>query len=352
MNSFGSGDYMSAIKSKVSGNVPVGKTKLIKSEDDICPTVKNYREWLDYNHTVPQLKKVLSQFHLLVGGTKRELQTRIYIYFSLMDASTRIQKIFRGFLLRRFFQNFKIFNSLKDSCVNETDFYTFEPLANIPYFQFIAFTSEEDHKTYGFNLSSLHQYFNHNSSQKQTENPYTRSIFPLKFISQVRYICNNAMKYGVEIKLTEEDDEAEGLISLTSHQNNRSRAVKLFHEIDLLGNYTNINWFMTLNGYQLIKMVDVLYDIWNYRAQIPQATKINIYPPHGNPFQFFRISSAGQVEFTKLQNEILGLLEKFVYYGVDRDSKSLGAFYVLGAITLVNYDAANSLPWLYQSFAI
>jgi hypothetical protein len=48
---------------------------------------------------------------------------------------------------------------------------------------------------------------------------------------------------------------------------------------------------------------------------------------------------------------ILELLEKFVNTGVDTDSKSLGAYYVLGALTIVNNSAATSIPWLFQSFA-
>ncbi len=46
---------------------------------------------------------------------------------------------------------------------------------------------------------------------------------------------------------------------------------------------------------------------------------------------------------------ILEVLEKLVNTGVDADSKSLGAYYVLAALTLVNNDAATSLPWLFQS---
>jgi len=42
-------------------------------------------------------------------------------------------------------------------------------------------------------------------------------------------------------------------------------------------------------------------------------------------------------------------LEKFVNSGVDADNRTLGAYYVLGALTLVNEDAATSLPWLFQS---
>jgi hypothetical protein len=47
---------------------------------------------------------------------------------------------------------------------------------------------------------------------------------------------------------------------------------------------------------------------------------------------------------------ILNVLEKLVLSGVDKDSKCLGAYYVLGALTLVSVNAANALPWLYQAF--
>jgi hypothetical protein len=50
-----------------------------------------------------------------------------------------------------------------------------------------------------------------------------------------------------------------------------------------------------------------------------------------------------------IRNIILDILEKMVNTGIDKDSKCLGAFYVLGALTLVNHDAATSLPWLFQS---
>ena len=46
---------------------------------------------------------------------------------------------------------------------------------------------------------------------------------------------------------------------------------------------------------------------------------------------------------------ILDILEKLVTTGIDKDSKCLGAFYVIGALTLVNNDAATSLPWLFEA---
>ena len=50
-----------------------------------------------------------------------------------------------------------------------------------------------------------------------------------------------------------------------------------------------------------------------------------------------------------IQKMILPILEKLVNSGLEQDNKALGAYYVLGALTLVNENAASTLPWLYQS---
>jgi hypothetical protein len=50
-----------------------------------------------------------------------------------------------------------------------------------------------------------------------------------------------------------------------------------------------------------------------------------------------------------IRKNVLKVLENLVNTGVDKDSKILGAYYVLGGLTLVNPDAATSLPWLFQS---
>ena len=52
-----------------------------------------------------------------------------------------------------------------------------------------------------------------------------------------------------------------------------------------------------------------------------------------------------------MQKIILESLEKLVNDGINQDYKSLGAYYILAALTIVNPQAAESLPWLYQSVA-
>jgi hypothetical protein len=100
----------------------------------------------------------------------------------------------------------------------------------------------------------------------------------------------------------------------------------------------------------LIKFIRDLVDIWDYRAQLTPEAKRNICPPHGNPFRNLNMHYIHtESSLLNIKNVILEILETLVNSGVDRDSKSLGAYYVLGALTLVNESAATSLPWLFQS---
>ena len=130
------------------------------------------------------------------------------------------------------------------------------------------------------------------------------------------------------------------------------RVLDLFQFINSLGNYSEPSWFSDLNRLQLIRFMRELVDIWNYRAQLTHETKRSICPPNGDPFlniNFYYISN--DMDMNKLKKYILSILEKLVYLGIDNDSKSLGAYYVLAGLTLVNTNAATSLPWLYQSVA-
>ena len=44
-------------------------------------------------------------------------------------------------------------------------------------------------------------------------------------------------------------------------------------------------------------------------------------------------------------------IKHLISKGFNQDSKALGAFYILAALTLVSHNAAVALPWLYQSVA-
>jgi hypothetical protein len=95
-----------------------------------------------------------------------------------------------------------------------------------------------------------------------------------------------------------------------------------------------------------------LADIWDYRAQLSYEMKNKICPPTGNPFRNVSIQYMhSENNINNVKKMVLEVLEKLVNTGLDNDAKSLGAFYVLGSLTLVNEEAASALPWLFQSLS-
>ena len=76
-----------------------------------------------------------------------------------------------------------------------------------------------------------------------------------------------------------------------------------------------------------------------------------IVPPHGNPFVGMNLHLAQTQDNDHLRKQAIKIIEYLVKSGHTQETRSLGAYYVLAALTLVSDEARNSLPWLYQSVA-
>ena len=127
------------------------------------------------------------------------------------------------------------------------------------------------------------------------------------------------------------------------------KTLSIFHRIDTFGHITDTSWFLTLERPQLIRFIRELQDIWEYRANLSDHIKRQICPPNGNQFHGINITSLLQRNKETLQRNILYIMENLISKGINTDSKSLGAFYILSALTLVSHSAAVALPWLYES---
>ena len=175
------------------------------------------------------------------------------------------------------------------------------------------------------------------------KNPYNRKKFPKNILKNVDKKVKLSKILGFSIK-TELDD-----LKPDPHKAFKFRVLAVFHKMDELGNYTNAAWFLSLNKFRLIKFVRELQDIWEYRAQLTWDTKRRVFPPLGNPFNKIKIGILINKNEEKIKKIVLFLIENLITKGIDKQAKCLGAFYVLGALTLVNSNAAAALPWLYES---
>ena len=344
LTSYSVDEYMNSISIKTEKMIPIVK-KPVKISDDniIIPTIKTYNDISNYNYNVSQLKTIAKKYKLRISGNKSELVSRIFIFLYLSSYIIKIQKIFRGRIVKKYRSLHGPAAMKRSLCTNSTDFVTMEPIEEINFNQFISY-KDEDGFIYGFDITSLFNLITKNDTP--IKNPYNRNILPDSLFRNIKSILVLSKIIKIHINLSFEDDEPE----ISEEKVVELRALSLFQNIDALGNYSNSNWFLSLNRNQIIKFVRELADIWSYRAQLSMDTKRAICPPNGDPFRNLNMSLIHiSQNFNIVKKVVLEVLEKLVNTGVDNDSKSLGAYYVLGALTMVNQDAAEALPWLYQS---
>jgi hypothetical protein len=343
-NAIMNADYLNDIYDSIYTNVKMKSwNKLEKVDNDMMyvPKFEEFNMILQYNYNVQQLKKIVSHYKLKISGNKSQLVTRIFSFLYLSHFITKVQKRIRGYLLRKYIQSHGPGFKNKKVCTNTSDFYTLDDLTELPYNQFYSF-KDADGFIYGFDLLSFFNLIY--KCDGPIKNPYNRLPISSENLEKFRELLriSRVLKITIctEIKDINEEISMKKSIEL--------RALTLFQNIDALGNYSNAQWFLNLGKPQMIKMVRELIDIWSYRAPLSMETKRAICPPVGNPFTNFH-----QMHVTDNIDEVrkytLYILERFVNSGIDRDNKCLGAYYVLGALTLVSEDAATSLPWLYQA---
>ena len=247
-----------------------------------------------------------------------------------------IQKNYRNFLINKLNNLHGPAVIKRHLCVNETDFFSLDNIKDIKYKNFFSYKDDLNF-IYGFDIRSIYNLLKKN----KLENPYTLKKLDDNIINNVHSFLklSKINNFTIDIDLNE-------LLNLTYNQ----KLSNIFHEIDLLGNYTNVDWFKNLNTKKKIIFLKELHDIWVYRANIDLQTKLQIYP-YGDPFLNLNINNlySNLYPNENFKNICINILENFILYGVNYQSKSLGALYLLSALTIVSSDAAEALPWLYES---
>lgn len=323
-----------------------GKPKKNTKTKIKIPKYDEYNNLIKNNYSLLDLKRFCKFYNQKTTGTKSILIYNLYNYLLLSNKIIKIQKFWKGYIQRKII-NYQFEGILNRKMVNnKCDFFSLEEINSIPIVQYFSFR-DIDGFIYGFNIKSFWKLINL-PSYKNPQNPYNRNFIPKKIITRFNTYINLCKRLGKDIEI-EEINNINNVNPINSDRQNELRAINVFQNIDLLGNYSDPQWLLSLEKDNLIKFIRELQDIWFYRAQLTDILRRNIYPPHGNPFSNFNGMSLSNLNKTQLLRISLSVIEKIVNNGIDQDSKYLGASYILAALTLVNSNAANSLPWLFQS---
>ena len=360
---------------------PILKTNTLKIPSI---TYENYMRYpgLLKRHNVPALKQATREYKLRIGGRKADVIERLVNYFNTNASALRIQTCFRSWISRYIVRLRGPAYMDKSICVNDTDFCSMEPLSEIESNYFFSFTDSKQF-TYGFNVSSLIEMLKRSENINTVLNPYTRdalspmilknivSLYNLSFIlcpnfhkTNLPYVIpkmtsTNVMRArsrGIDYEpITRTINSIEDLTRYnhirqirTTNQNNRIS--ELFIEIDLLGNYTNKDWFINLEIRDYIRLYRKLYEIWYYRSNLSREVQNSICPYYA-PFDgiFTRPLLHSELGLEQIKTACLIVFENMVYSGINIEYRKIGTLHALSALTLVSVPARESMPWLYES---
>lgn len=338
-------EYVTQLAAKCMVNtslLPTVKAKNITQH--LC--IHEYGHLETNTYSLIQLKSFAKAYKLKQTGNKPDLIKRLYGFLKLSYHAIKIQKTCRRKLVYKYLKIHGPAAINRSLCNNDTDFASMEPIKDINYHQFISY-KDNDNFIYGFDIASIHNLYL-TCDDDVIINPFNRNKLPKSIFKNMRALIRLGRILNISFNLEHSDDDNDSKHS--PEKEVEFKAITLFQCIDALGNYTDPNWFLALNKRKLLCFIKYLVDIWNFRAQLSRETQMQICPPHGYPMNGLNIHRLQNEENVLIiKNILLDIMNNFVNSSPDKDNKCLGAFYVLSALTLVSFDAAASMPWLYQS---
>jgi hypothetical protein len=303
--------------------------------------------------TVNELKEECKKYQLKRTGKKFELFDRLNDLYEKNNSCVLIQKTVRGFIARKYY-----FFRCKKLCtiVNETDFYSFEDISDIPDHQKYYVTCGKGY-TYAFDALSLYKLYKQGKKKDRRKsevyNPYTREkILPHEIHLFKKFIrLSKCLKYKVQLKDEDHSEREKELETVDTIRDNEipERIRELFFKMDDYGFMTESEWFLELTREEVIQFTRELYDIWCYRLVIPQSVKNQIIYPNGRLIESLNLRSMSTMCIEEVQKIAYIMMKRLITKGVNESNRHLGVIYTLTGLTMVSSEAAHSLPFLYQS---
>jgi len=313
---------------------------------------------------VVELKALAKTLDIRVSGNKDELRTRITTHIKYSANAIKVQSWIRRKLVYMWIG----LKGNTKNCVNDTDFYTLEPIDEIPYLYYMQYTGPN--VKYGFNILSLCSLAVKN---KSFENPYTRENMRHTIANEMGKIIRltNVLFPGNELmeqikSLYEGKDSSNVLHGLlapthtTVRQRNHNpiftrleslpmeqRITELFMAMDNLGNYTQKEWLTRMTVAQIKYAIVKVYNVWQH---IPLELRSRICPIMSPFNRQIMPNLNGDLTQSEALEYIVKMAEILVYSAQQRDDRVMGAMYFLIGLTMASPDARLSLPWLHDSY--
>lgn len=278
-----------------------------------------------------QIKIICKERNVKRTGRKKTLIDRIMNAQYDISSVIHIQKCMRRYIVRKY-MNYK--GHTKDY-TNDDDFLTLETFSDIPFHDRYAYKDDSGF-VYAFHIRSILQLIERNDMK----NPYTRLPFPKRMKSEVHSMVNIAKLLHISLDIKYETPRPQTLNERIQH---------VFMEIDRYGYFLDVQTFHHLHRFELIHFYKEIHDIWNYRLNLTPENKRNIVAPDGDLFRNIPLNIS-LMSTSEIKEYCVCIMERLTTKTRENSYKQMGIMYAIGALTLVNRNFAESLPWLFESF--
>jgi hypothetical protein len=233
-------------------------------------------------------------------------KVKFYKLDSVVSKTVRIQSVFRGFQARH-----------KYRCNNDEDFFTFEPMKDIPSIYYFTYKDPQGFR-WGFDLRSLKKLV-----EMGYPNPYTTEPIPPEVLQEIKERIQTLSGKGTPMTVVDEIVQDKTAII-------KQKTVDLFSKIEQAGYSCNISWFLELDIPRLRELYKQLEDIWNYRSQLTREMRREICPPHGRVFSIPIVEIMNYPTKELLQECLLGEISKFSQSPIESNQKLGYMYFMIG----------------------
>ena len=299
--------------------------------------------------SVAQLKHILRHYHQPLSGNKHSLLHRTYTYLRLSYFARKIQAVSRMYIVRTLVRLKGAATFDRSICVNDTDTVTMENISDVGFYDFVSIVDKRG-CVYGFevcSLANLYKMVMGNDGIFQVKNPYTReTIGPSVWCDLKRVIKLTQLVGGI----VDTDFDSARVDTNDFDSVFNSRIISYCGQMDAMGHYTSLAWFLDMDRSTLARYMKHLQDIWEWRARLSPEARFGIIPVHGHPIPSSCRGNLSNHSLKTLKTALLISLRR-LFSSADNEMQKLGAMYTLTALTLVNQTAADAMPVLYYSVA-
>jgi hypothetical protein len=301
----------------------------LKKEYIIIIMVFSYESLSHMN--MKEIKQICKERKIKRTGKKKTLIDRIMNAEYNHSNVVIIQKYVRRYLVQKY-MNYK---GNIEEYTNDEDFLTLDAFTEIPFHDRYAYKDESGF-IYAFHIRSIMQLIERNDMK----NPYTRMSFPKHIKKEVRSMIRIARLLRISLDIHYETPKPRTIQDRIQH---------VFMEIERYGYLLDAQSFHNLHRFELVHFYKEMYDIWNYRLNLTLENKRNIVAHDGNLFRNIPRNISLQPT-SDIREYCVRIIERLITKANDNSFKQMGIMYALGALTLVNRNFAETLPWLFESF--